>query len=195
MSALLAPSVADLASAAVIARSEILATGVTVKSCVLSVRVLKDVLDYFGIDSRPQAVGVVAFNAEGWELAGRNVPQSEWPPSAWSVGVKGTGLVEQRERSYWDGHLVLLVGDIMIDPSLDQLARPERGINVAPTAFAIPPDTDTRASFGYSRPDGGGSLLYSFLDLPPTWRNAPDWQDGRDLRQIVARTIKRLRGE
>jgi hypothetical protein len=173
------------------------------RSCIASTRVALNVLEYFGYKGKPVALSIAAFNSAGWKLvtADPQISTSEWPPEAWSVGVAGTGKFDPVNDD-WDGHLVALIDSrnekdtqLIVDTSLDQLSRPQRGIELEANVFPVP------------RPWGGVEMVYTSTDpdlvltfkvsnTPGQWRTARDWTQRRNLvRQVTASSIKRLRAE
>lgn len=161
-------------------------------SCVASTWVLTEVLSYFGYTSEPLPVVALVFNEKGFEMASQGVPPSEWPDDAWSVGVEGTGVRELATRR-WDGHLVALVnGNWLIDPSLDQFSRPQRGMATNPAVLDAAEWTVRTKMWCWRRADGV-VIGYRLMEKPGAWRDAPDWGKKRELRIVAAAAIKRLK--
>lgn len=165
-------------------------------SCIASTRVLMTVLDYFGYPSEPMPVRLAVFTRQGWDMAERGVPVAEWPNEAWSVGINGSGATNGKR---WDGHLVvsLVVDDnrFMLDPSIDQVSRPQRGIILTPSIFGIeewPAGTPLR----FERPSDGLVIMYDRLVDAGSWRRSPDWSERAWLvRRVAGAAIRELKEE
>jgi hypothetical protein len=167
------------------------------RSCISSVRILTEVLDYFGHSSEPLPCTTMVFNAKGYELAEQGVPVDQWPPEAHSVGALGSGRLKP-EVNGWDGHLVALVEDHwLVDPSLDQFSRPERGITTVPVVLDVTMWTDRSRACQWGRPDGQ-VLVYQVMPSPGPWRESPDWCGRENLklfRSAIAASIRTLKQE
>ena len=176
--------------------------GYRAETCILSTRIGMAVLEYFGVSARPRAVSVMVFNAEGWKLYWEAMKAGSAPdwgshPTAWSVGVGGSGVstwdpVQQRTK--WDGHLVIETSDVLVDLTLDQAERPERGIFAGPTVLPLHSEWHTEGTLLLENPHGNILLYQAIDDL--NWRQAPDWKqyDKRiagDLIRIISK-IKTL---
>lgn len=167
------------------------------RSCIASVRILTEVLGYFGHASEPLPCTTLVFNARGHEMANLGVPVGEWPEEAHSIGAVGTGVVRP-ETNGWDGHLIAIVEDQwLVDPSLDQFSRPERDITTYPVVLDARPWTDRSKPCQWGRPDGQ-VLVYQAMQTPGRWRNAPDWcgrENLRLFRTAIAAAIRTLKEE
>ena len=159
-------------------------------SCIASTRVVIDVLDYFGIVARPRPVAAVAFNPEGYQLFLKGVPLEEWPKSAHSVGVKGTG---PHVGDRWDGHLVAVNETHLFDASLDQMSRPEQGIPLEASVFVMPAEV-TSDQVWWERADGV-VVIYGWIS-DGAWRRSKNWSRREPaIRQAIGRSIRQLKGE
>lgn len=168
-------------------------------SCIASVRVLTDVLSYFGHSSEPLACTTVVFNAAGWEQLQQGIPHEQWSPEAHSVGVEGTGNLRSHDPNRWDGHLVALVDDgrWLVDPSLDQFARPQRDINVMPAVLDATDWADRSRMHYWGRPDGT-VVGYQVMAHAGPWRQSPDWRGRKNeaaFRASVGAAIRTLKEE
>lgn len=163
-------------------------------SCIASVKILSEVLDYFGHSSEPLPVIVCVFNAPAFQSLTAGIPMEDWPEEAWSVGITGTG--ESKEKR-WDGHLVAMVdGKWLVDPSLDQASRPARNITMSPVVLDATEwnEHDRKDTWSWQRADGV-TLMYKLMPKPGMWRNAPDWTSKRESarRRVVGSAIRRLK--
>lgn len=163
-------------------------------SCIASTRTLIEVLNYFGHTAIPLPVVVLAFNPAAWKLNLEGAPIDQWPAEAWSVGVQGSGVMN-RESNRWDGHLVALVdNERLLDPSLDQLTRPERGIPMSPGTFRVA-NWSEGTQMLFERPDGV-VIIYERMQDAGDWRKSPDWSKRESLiRSTAGSAIRRLRDE
>lgn len=155
-------------------------------SCVLSTRIGIEVLARYGIQARPQPVIVVAANEEGARLALQNVPVADWPPTAHSVGVMGSGT-SNPDANRWDGHLVIVLRNpsrlrTLIDITSDQFSRPERGIQIGGPVFMditglwSPQDPLSTAAGA----DGNALITYWVNMQGGNWRETRDWTRSDD---------------
>lgn len=176
-------------------------------NCILSTRLGVDVLKRYGLDAKAQPVIVAAFNREGYEMYARNVPPSQWPDDAWSVGVAGTGESDRDVRA-WDGHLVVLLRNppnaegrkvrTLIDLTADQFDRPERGIYVGGPVFMDLTSTWTPhdplfTTMGAGSPDDVRTVvLYKPQVNAGDWRSAPDWMGYPETHEDLVDTIVKV---
>lgn len=176
------------------------------RSCVLAARVAVDVLRYFGNRARMLPVHVIAFNAAAHQAVVDGVPEHQWPPEAHNVGTKAADGTPNLYEDGWWGHMVVLAdrvpragrGDpagMLLDPALDQLARPEHEILLTPCAFLVPgdvtldgPDPDP---VGMPLPDGGLVLYQQTTNRD--WRNGGDWRRTHDTAAITGDAIRAVR--
>lgn len=176
--------VADAARQAVLTRF-------TPASCIATTRVVVGVLRYFGVAARPWAVSTHLFNPAAWELREQGIPAAEWPPDAWSIGIRGdlAGQV---------GHLVAVTsGWRMVDASLDQAARPDKGLPpIPPFVAGLPAGMDlARTDRGLVYQVGTTRLVYMASgsrdhETSPQWR-----KDNPGVRACTAETIRAVRAE
>ena len=168
--------------------------------CVLSARVAIEVLHYFGVDARPFPCRVVAMNAiaaEGF-VAGMSWPDI-FEAGGYSLGQMGKGPLPGKR---WDGHLAALVehycvedgekGALLVDFSLADLNRPDKGVHTAPLRATVPQrliDDGTRIVLPL--PEGGIAMYEPIEDN--YWRQAPDWVDTKRWKPLVAQIIRALR--
>jgi len=167
-------------------------------SCIASTRATLLVLHYFGHIAYPQAVKVQAFNAKAWAMRDelKGLPIEQWPPGAWSVGIAGRAGSSRPGR--WDGHLVAVSGRWLLDPSLDQLARPAKGIWVEAGAFRMPehwgagwPEDEA----GLVTQHDGSVILYEPL-ADTSWRQSPNWSAKLPaIKRVTGEAIRLLRAE
>lgn len=116
-------------------------------SCIATCRIGAKVLRHFGVLVRPVPVRAMAFTPDRWALHERGMALDD--PRLAATGhcvlIGHTGEVyesaEEGGRRRWNGHLVLLTHEpaILVDMSLDQASRPDRGIALTePICARIP---------------------------------------------------------
>lgn len=160
-------------------------------SCIATTRILVDVLDYFSISVRPVAVMFRAYNALSTKMMIDEVPVEDWPEEAWSVGI----IPGQKPTSSnnWPGHLVALHRAYLLDGSLDQASRPDKGLLLGPGVFKLPDEWDRQEKLLWRREDNVTLIYEPMRDV--IWRRSPDWRRGAFKREIVARTIEAIKAE
>ena len=160
-------------------------------SCIAATRVTIEVCRYFGIAARPEPVRVSAWTPAAWAnreaLAG--VPLGQWPPDAWAVGITGG----EHKPGRWNGHLVAVAGEWLLDASLDQLSRPARGLTLRAAAFTLPDGWDrTEPDTMHIAESSGAVILYAPLG-DDAWRRSPNWANGgQGIRRVAGAAIRAL---
>lgn len=183
-------AIADEARAAVLTRHK-------PNSCIATTRVAIETAAYFGVSLRPWAVNVRAFTPEGWRLAQAGVPPEDWPQHAHSIGIiAGAGPADV-------GHVaavttrgqVTAAGDWLIDASLDQAARPARGLGpFTPVVAPLPAGLDL-AETGVHQVEyeiDGGPVFYT-ASGSRLYLSSPNWRPGPAIRACVAEAIRAIR--
>jgi hypothetical protein len=154
-------------------------------SCIATSRVLIEVLRRLNIPARPWAVNLLMFNPAGWDLYQDGIPVREWPADAWSVGFRG-------DRPGEVGHVAVVAGARLIDASLDQAARPDRGMPpIPPTVFALPAGIDLdRADQGLVYQAGPTRLVYA-PSGSRLYASSSNWRrDHPAIRACVAEAVR-----
>ena len=161
-------------------------------SCIACTRITIEVCAYFGVPARPQPVKVAAWTARAWELKDTALPPDQWPREAWSTGIL-TG--EQPSRpGRWNGHLVAVTATDLIDPSLSQLSRPDRGLHLAAAAFTIPPGWQDGEQARITL--GDGTVLVYIPVTNHGYRASPHWsRRSPTIRRVVGAAIRALTAE
>jgi hypothetical protein len=151
-------------------------------SCIISTRVAIEVLKVHGL----KAVKVEALNPH----AVRDVEAKAAEPrlGSWIVGVEGTGLHDYDQNS-WDGHLVAMFedskGEVLLDISADQFARPAKDIHAEPLAIRLTGEWPV----GRLWPNGS-AIAYSPIRAR-SYRNSSNWRD----RERWGPPFERIMGE
>lgn len=166
------------------------------ESCVASVRILIDVLDYFDVYAEPLSVRMVATNAEmvqhrkdnfiGVDL--RKVTKRTIG-GPWSVDL---GIHTNQQGA---GHVVAwLPGqDLMIDPSIDQAERPHKSIVELPKVYTRRPPFEMVSNTGTV-------IRYTISDQESykdslNWRRRSTYHRKGVFKKIVGGSIKRIKQE
>lgn len=164
-------------------------------SCVATIRIAIDALAYFGIHARPLGVQTLIFNDEATRLfhggvSAEELHQAVWahseddPEGPWTIGLgfTPTGPEPGRHMICWIPALSLAC-----DFSLDQAARPHKGLALSPSVFPIDaPRTGESGSVGTGLPEGlelpdGFLFAHHVGQRPPRgpayleYRVVPDW--------------------
>ncbi|HWN96914.1 MAG TPA: hypothetical protein VNT99_17935 [Methylomirabilota bacterium] len=128
-------------------------------SCIASTRVALLVLHRFGIRAVAMPCKVKVFNPMYWKRIREGVSDiSKHLPGEWSVGIGYGYGPTQPGRMAFNGHLVAVTDPsrgVMVDLSIDQISRPNKGIFFQPLA-----GTFDGPQFGYET--AGGTLQYDF---------------------------------
>jgi len=142
-------------------------------SCIASTRIAMEVLRSRDIEVRPQAVAVEALNRQAVLDAERAADAPGL--GAWIVACEATGNLDRAENS-WDGHLVAIFedakGEVLLDLSADQFARPAKGIHAEPLAIRI-----KGWPLGWRWPNGS-AIAYRPAKTR-SYRQSTNWRDGR----------------
>lgn len=176
--------------------------------CVFASFTGREVLRRFGIMAKPVSVRALAVNKIHWEDV-----DGEWEkiinpaghpevPDGWTVGV-GFG---KPKKGRWPGHLILTARnpDVFIDLTIDQAARPEKGIPLKPFVNTVPRDLLREFETGQGvlvavDDESGARVLYGKIDLSPA--SGTDWNGGGDAEirrfrdDFIDRVERRVREE
>jgi hypothetical protein len=153
--------------------------------CINGSRVVTRALEKLGVRSRPVSVQFLLFNRPAWMLFEQDVPVSEWPHEAWSLGVgpNAQGSVGGR----WDGHLCVEGEGWTLDISAAQFTRPGRIVIDGPRLM---PALPTNGHFMQLEDPRGQVLLIKPWPENNGWRAAGGWRrlHGTEVKEIVSRT-------
>lgn len=162
-------------------------------TCVLSCIVAHYALKRFGLNPKYRPVILEAYSPGYVAAAEAGVPEAEMDPAKCRVVAAGRGRPEGGGPGGWDGHLVLIEGEVLLDPSLDQCNRPEYGMALVPAAFPIPDPP------GFERGEPlTGRLNGSLIRYVPdpgnqVWRGGKDWRDRHKIqREHGGKVIERV---
>jgi hypothetical protein len=173
-------------------------------SCIAMTFVACEALNHFGfVTAVPLNVEAIILNRvfrDGlesgrldWE---RKLTEDDLDAGAWSVAL---GLEAQRQEKLArgeraGGHVVAVLGKYLIDLSLDQASRPHKGIVLTPLVFEFDAVVEAGATWTYSLNDGDCYVEYKLRPDLETWRDSPDWRQGRKrYRSQVGRIVRAIR--
>lgn len=161
-------------------------------SCLISTRVVLDVALVAGVPAVAQECNTYAANAEAAELVDAGVPFADWPPSAWSVGIRAGNT-----GGGWEGgHMVALLGRpgdrLLLDASAEQLARPHKGI-VIPGGAILASWVEDPGGSAVEGPDGTRVTYTAVERRTRLGDRARDWHDPKRRRPFVAELVRRAR--
>lgn len=109
------------------------------------------------------------------ERLGRAPEPDEWGPDAWSLGI-GFGQPDPEERPGYDGHVVVIVaGRFLMDLTLDQASRPERGIFLRPGFFGPLSREFLRGATIVGFTMNGSEVRYEAMPGERGFLTKPDW--------------------
>lgn len=174
-------------------------------SCIGSTRTVTRVLEHFGISAKPLPVQVYIYNKSYVDA----VERGDWPPTfdqvmfrhwcdrngAWAIGVGVWDEAEGLKPGQYGGHLVAFLPKhhLLIDASLDQAVRPQRGI-VLPDVLQIP----TTAEFEEGAASLSGVvnncvLRYHQHNDEGRYLRSPDWADPKRTRKATEDILRYIR--
>lgn len=155
------------------------------ESCILSTKIVCDLFNQIGVRAMPVTVDVIGMNQVAYEKSqkGIDLDISEGSPD-FASRCKVDPLAENPEGTTWPGHLVLVAGRWMFDPSADQFARPDFDFIVRPMMVEFESDEMLEAWLyeglrqGCELPDGGVISYQAHPDVL-TYRVSSDWEDSK----------------
>lgn len=118
---------------------------------------------------------------------------SDTEKDEWSRrGAVWVSLVDESPGRGYSGHVVTLLGDDwLIDPTLTQASRPERGMPLGPIAIRLEGDPSDAVSVQLR---SGATILYQLDPARTDFRAAPDWREVPRMSGTINRVVQRLRG-
>lgn len=165
-------------------------------ACILAARVGHEALSYFRVAHDVRPVAVACFNAEAMiELAAGRDVAADWPPEAWSVSASSRSE-DRGPLPGWSGHLVLTVGDFLVDLTAEQFDRPSKGIVTGGPVLAHRDELEDTTMLG---PEAVSIALtrgqYVAWGEPEnlSYRRAPDWR--RNYGRFAGPVIRAMRAE
>jgi hypothetical protein len=149
-------------------------------NCVTIARVASHVLARFGIPAQVVPVRFHLMNRQMRELYEEHgrLPQTVAESRKWLEAGAYSVIVDDAPRpGRFNGHLILVTEHFVIDPSVDQASRPERGLVATPWFMPRPDGFPEKLQWLTLRSDSGAQLDYLVQDRPAAdWTTLPDWQ-------------------
>jgi hypothetical protein len=179
--------------------------------CVLATGVLIDILKAGGIHAEPVSVQVTVWNRAAWELHQTEpfalddklcLDRIDADPDAYLLALGfPANLVTQRKPDLpggrWNGHLIAATDTYLLDPTIGQMSRPERGLTIPPLTVRL------RGRFRNGGDNNALGLELNQLDQPwrivyvakpdnRAYRSSPDWK-GPGRERVSRSFIKMIR--
>lgn len=157
------------------------------RGCILATRIALEVCEHFGVEARPLACQVIAYNAAyAVHLERGDEPDVErWhrEDGAHSVGI-GFGATRP---GGWNGHLIVVAGDTFADYTLQEVEREAYGIIIG-----MPLVGPYRGTKIWSAINGHETTVEYKETNDTSYRAAPDWRDPQRRRRICGPLIRKL---
>lgn len=149
-------------------------------SCVASTRVGIEVLRRVGLNVKPLTCGLMVLNLEAAALYTQGVPMSQWPATAWSLGIVPA------EDGPWDAHLVVQweVAGVrgLLDLDLGRYTRPEYGITTRSVAIKCPSRHEREVSYVF---DEATMVIWTLRPELAGFKEVDYWDLAGDLDEII----------
>lgn len=198
-------------------RVGLLASGAIKQSCVASAKITTEVLRSIGIGARPMAASVIV-GTDGWvrrmETGDRPTAETwdDWweQDRAYSLGI---AYDPEPSAGAWHAHMIVLAAGqrYLVDPSLDQLARPQRDLPLEPVVVDMAEEAQINlhefrrgriqavTSWHDDKAQQGFKVVWSCFPSDRSFRELPDWtlfepRYGVMIRSIAA-TLKQMHAE
>lgn len=180
-----------------VGRPAMLDAGLIQNSCVAATRVGLEAALALNVRFDALLVQVAAFNKVFMDELNSGNEQPLSNPAAWSCAA---GYDEVVPGAEFGGHLIgVLDGNLAIDLSIDQMARPEHGMNIHPWAYRVPDDfLKGSDSLTLTDPDGC-VMMYSLPDratarrLTGIYKASTDWKRPKLVQEIAATVVDHVR--
>lgn len=154
------------------------------ESCILSTKLVCDLFNQLDTPAMPVTVDVISMNQAAFDKTARGEDIDVTAPGTrdFASRCKVDPDNEDPEGTNWPGHLVLIAGKWMFDPSADQFARPDMDYIVKPMMVGFESD-EAMERWLYDGvrqatelPDGGVISYEAHPDIL-TYRTSSDWED------------------
>lgn len=145
--------------------------------CLPATRIGMEALAYFGVESKPLVTLAMAGN-EAWLQWINDGGVPPMPEEAWSVGIDPRATGEG-----YPAHLVLRVGEAIVDLDARFFSRPAKGMTVPDTVVVPVPAP-------YLPLDEGGIISYVVHPDPPPFRHAGDWRRSQKEAGLLIRRMR-----
>lgn len=167
-------------------------------SCIDSTRIGIAALAHFGITGRAEVMQCIVATRALFERLEAGTFDGNFRPGEHSVGI-GFGVATGRAGppDSFDGHVVIVVPgapDVLIDLSIDNTHRPEKGIHIGP--LAMPLSADWREGGRAVKIAGETRVIYCLMRNPPSYHASPGWRGhGKIVRLLVRQIVARMKEE
>jgi hypothetical protein len=132
-----------------------------IDQCILFTRIAVDVCRERGIRARALPVSV-------------EITATADPETSILLGFKGQRPTDAPD-DFWDGHLVAIIdGRLLLDLSIDSIARPELGVEPEPFVAEVLPEFISGGTVDLSI--RGGQARYSAQPERKDYRDLPAWE-------------------
>jgi len=172
-------------------RRVVLEAGYRADSCILSAKVVHEVLRVRGRRARPITVRWVLMNTAYLDHL-EEIAAADWSrelyPDAWSVGIGyGEDVERPGEPMGWAGHLAVLTDSgYLVDPAVDQGTRTTHGIVAEPMCLPLPDGLIPPEGLAVTLRQGWARLYRSPRAVP---KRARDWVDPAKYRELVDQVL------
>lgn len=169
-------------------------------NCVMASRIGMEVMKHYDVrNARSAAVAITCGNPRYTELVEEHgrVPLShgelmEWrEQGAYVHGVTGHRK-EAPQPGHWNGHLITLGEEVLLDLSLDQMTRPQHDIDVETFCGPVGQEFlrgEERAAFL----SGTGCLItYNLEPWNDEWMTSLDWNQLASYRPVIDAIIEEI---
>jgi len=177
-----------------VARPAVLAETGRDSTCVRMTAIACDVLSAMGYRAEPLTVAVFVSNAKFHELF---LALGDWPTPdvsrRWEAehGAYCIQIAESKDPTRIGGHLATLIdGQFLFDGSIDQVSRPDKGIDLC-SILAPCPDILTTGEF---RLLSQGCYLVYIAGTTNRYVSSPDWFDKSRRESVVQACLAQLKG-
>jgi len=152
--------------------------------CINATRTGIEALRILGINTKPASVTMLVLNAAAEQLLRADVPVTQWPEHAWSIGLGSSDDVGPNGE--WSGHLLIDGGTFTLDLSSEVMERAGRITINCPMILPPLPSYGERAAWSTH----GHTVIMERAPQHNTWRKASGWKDRHPEieRELAMRT-------
>jgi hypothetical protein len=146
-------------------------------SCIAGARIGVEVLKKYGVSAHVLSVGFMAMNPAAYAHHKKVAPaEGAKPAKVVYCHAKGP-------EKPWKGHVVVVVGDQLIDLTLDQFSRPDYDLELEPMVVKVPQEFGEGKQFWVEFPNGS-AIGYVGYPTDTAYEDSPSWQR-TDLQKPV----------
>lgn len=165
-------------------------------SCVLSTKLAVAIFRRLRMSAAPMPCSIAVANERGQRAITAGVSPKDFPLGAWSVGcamyeksARALGTTEPHRVGGFTGHLVVWVPGALIDLTIQQFHRPNKGIEVRrPLVLASDVLDERPANSGIYRTtlDDITYVAYQVHPEAAHYRQTPAWRQDLDVARVDA---------